>query len=111
MKEKNHGLGRLPVAPLQPELALQHVLGYVNEHVVMAASRAIPGRGGADGGGGGGGGSGGGGKLRLKAASKTALTVSVRRRRRGQRRRTRRTRSFSGRHPTSAACVGPSISR
>ena len=70
MKEKNHGLGRLPVAPVQPKLALQHVLGYVNELVVMAASRAIPGRGVADGGGGGGGG---GGELRLDAVSRAAL--------------------------------------
>ena len=51
MKEKNHGLDRLPVASIAPQLALQHVLGYVYELFMMAAATAIPGRGVADGGG------------------------------------------------------------
>ena len=72
MKEKNHGLDRVAVAPLQAALALQHVPGYVNELVMVAAAHAIPGRGvgAADGGGGGGGG---GGELRLDADSRAAL--------------------------------------
>ena len=72
MKEKNHGFDRVPVPPLQDALALQHVLGYVNELFMLAAAHAIPGRGVgfADGGGGGGGG---GGELRLDADSMTAL--------------------------------------
>ena len=70
MKEKNHGLDRLPVAPPQADLALQHVLGYVNPIVILAAARASPcrGVGFADDGGGGGG-----GELRLDAASRAAL--------------------------------------
>ena len=72
MKGKDHGLDRVPVAPLQPELALQHVLGYVYELVMQAAASAVPGRGvgGADGGGGGGGGS---TELRLDADSRAAM--------------------------------------
>ena len=74
MKEKNHGLDRVTVAPLQTALALQHVLGYVNELVMQATAHAIPGRGvGFVDGGGGGGGCGGGGELRLDAASRAAL--------------------------------------
>ena len=72
MKEKNHGLDWVAVAPLQADLALQQVLGYVNPLGMLAAPHAIPGRcvGFADGGGGGGGG---GGELRLDAASRAAL--------------------------------------
>ena len=72
MKEKNHGLDRLAVAPLQADLVLQQVLGYVNPLVMLAGARASPDRGVgfADGGGGGGGG---GGELRLDAASRAAL--------------------------------------
>ena len=71
MKEKNHGLDRVAVAPLQADLALQQILGYVNPTVILA-TRPSPDRGVgfADGGGGGGGG---GGELRLDADSRAAL--------------------------------------
>ena len=42
MKEKNHGLDRVAVVPLQAALALQHELGYVNEQVMMTAAHATP---------------------------------------------------------------------
>ena len=70
MKEKNQGLDRVDVAPLQADLALQHILGYVNPTVIVATPSSPARGGGADGGAGGGGG---GGELRLDAASRTAL--------------------------------------
>ena len=72
MKEKNHGLDRVAVAPLQADLALQQVLGYVNPLVMLAPARAGPDRGVgfADGSSGGGGG---GAELRLDADSRAAL--------------------------------------
>ena len=71
MKEKNHGLDRVDVAPLQADLALQHILGFVNPTVILATPPSpARGVGFADGGGGGGGG---GGELRLDADSRAAL--------------------------------------
>ena len=70
MKEKNQGLDRVDVAPLQADLALQHILGFVNPTVILATPPSpAHGVGFADGGGGGGGG----GELRLDAASRAAL--------------------------------------
>ena len=72
MKEKNHGLDRVDVAPLQADLALQHILGFVNPTVIRATPPSpARGVGFADGGGGGGGG--GGELLRLDADSRAAL--------------------------------------
>ena len=72
MKEKNHGLDRVAVAPLQADLALQQILGYVNPTVILAGTRPSPDCGVGFAGGGGGGG-GGGGELRLDADSRAAL--------------------------------------
>ena len=45
MKEKDQGLDRVDVAPLQADLALQHILGYVNPTVILATPPS-PARGG-----------------------------------------------------------------